>query len=184
MHFSLEIGRGEGLLTSGNINVAIAFAALLVALVSIKFTRDALRAQIRHNKLSVRPIPSIDPLDYEDCIEVSLANRGVGPMIVKKIVCSREGIDLENLVGHMADMDVEWDDFFLDLVEVAISAGEQLSLLKLSQRGEDSEEYCRTRDACRSILKHVTIRLEYTDIYDQDFDPVIEVLDLYSRHGN
>src|SRR5215210_5687660 len=67
------------------INAFAAVCALFVSLLSIILTLRALRLQRIHNFKSLTPIASILAADYENELEVTIRNTGVGPLIVKRL---------------------------------------------------------------------------------------------------
>lgn len=75
-------------------STAIALLALIVAL----WTG---RAQRKHNRASVMPLPYISCGDYENRISVNIHNNGVGPMVISRFVAAKGGEERDNLVDWM-----------------------------------------------------------------------------------
>ena len=167
-------------------NVIIAAAALSVAVISIYFTRSALRAQVHHNKLSVRPIPAVIPMDFENRIAVEILNNGTGPLIIKGLWVISDGEESStDLIKYMPrSATVAWSDFNTYLSGTTILPGTRINLIELSDdESFRPNDFTGFRDECRRALAPLSVRLAYTDIYEDEFPDQTCRLDWFGRHG-
>jgi hypothetical protein len=167
-------------------NVVIALCALFAAMVSVYFTRAALRAQLRHNKLSVRPMPLVIPLDFENRIAVEIRNNGIGPLIIKDVaVVPDGGSGRSDLIEYMpGSASITWSDFNLSLGGTAVLPGRQVNLIELAYNSAfDWADFATYRNECRRALAELSIRLAYTDMYGDEFPEETYSLDWFGRHG-
>jgi hypothetical protein len=68
-----------------NHEVIIAGLALIVSVVAFHLQRE-------HNFRSLRPLPSVNRLNFDNRVGVELENRGLGPMIIREVrVASKVG---------------------------------------------------------------------------------------------
>jgi hypothetical protein len=154
----------------------IATSAVVVSIVSIIVAVVSLRIQREHNILSVKPIAKIGFSDYTDYIAIVVTNVGMGPMIVKSIKTSDEK------QGIIKDYPIDWMNRMLpgsaftrfrkNLENTSILPSNSEFLLEYAYNPNDKGfvENCKT---IRSILKDLTIRIEYWDIYGK-IQPVYE----------
>lgn len=164
--------------------VLVAICAVVVSVVSLWAslyfgwcTRD-------HNKRSVKPLPYVIAGDYENCISVLLCNNGTGPLVLRKVTARH---NKEGSSGHLIDMVPESppDVYFKNFIKVrpgrAILQGGRLDLLVFELDVDDSAAV-GYRDALRDALGHISIDVEYTDIYESHFDTHTQNLTWFHRH--
>lgn len=137
-----------------------------------------------HNRRSVKPIPYLSPNDYEDEIAVRLWNYGSGPMVLKNVHFRHAKKDLS---GHLIDIIPDQPDNlpFEDYTNIkpgrAILPGGCINLIQLSI-DEDDPHALTYRDELRDFLGNVSVRVNYTDIYDSWFKAYTRYLDWFQRH--
>jgi hypothetical protein len=83
------------------INAFAALCALLVSFLSILLTFIALWLQRRHNFKSVAPIASILVGDFENKLQVTLKNTGIGPLVIEKFRVSGQQGDMDDIISWM-----------------------------------------------------------------------------------
>jgi len=169
-----------------NFEIIIAFCALLISVVSIYLTLQALKVQKQHNLKSVKPIGRLTAGDYEDDIYISIVNEGVGPLIIKELKVSDgriTALSLIDIVPEHINSQVIWTDFAANFVERAIKSGDRLYLLRKTfdetekQKGDNE----KTRTTLRRFFQHLTLELTYIDIYDVQYK-VERRFDWFGRH--
>lgn len=170
------------LLTPDVANAIAAFAAVFVSFLSVVLALRALAVQRNHNRLSVRPLAFISRADYEDRLSVKIHNNGVGPLIITSLQVSDGKTNEESVIEWMASLtnDVTWDTFTKDLKGRSLAPRDEIVLLQFS--GDIADPHFREiRDRCREVLRHLTIKLEYQDIYEQRMKPSERSLSWFGR---
>jgi hypothetical protein len=159
----------------------IATLAFFVSVVSILIGVFSLWIQRKHNRLSVRPIGIIARSDYENRLAIRVKNAGIGPMIVKSIENSNNKGTKKKYPLDWMPSDIMWAGFRRDLKNQTIMAGDSTVLLeyKIDPQDEDS---ARQRDEIRSVLKNLTIRIVYTDVYGKEQPELVRSLDWFGRN--
>jgi hypothetical protein len=164
-------------------NVVIAAVAVIVAVISIRFTNAGIKFQREHNVLTVRPIPFIALADFENHIRVRIRNDGTGPMIVKKVSAREIGkaAKFDEIVSYMPDLpaNMSWANFSSGEVG-SIPVGGEVILLELLINVAKPEQIA-IRDACRSALSELEVGVEYSDIYGTEFPEKVRALDWFAR---
>lgn len=158
----------------------IATLAFLVSVVSIVIGIVSLWIQRKHNRLSVRPIGIITLSDYENRLAIAVKNAGIGPMIMKSIETSNnQGTKKEYPIDWMPP-DIMWTTFRRSLKNHAIIAGDSSVLLEYKLDPQDKESALQ-RDEIRSVLKNLTIRIIYTDVYGKKQPELARSLNWFGR---
>jgi hypothetical protein len=161
-----------------------AVVALFLSLVSVVVSLSALKSQRTHNQLSVRPLAYVMLGDYENQLFVKLRNNGTGPMIVKSVEVLGAESPHRPLIEAMPDLpdNVSWTNFVEQFEGRSVPAGGELVLLDLSSESSGSQPQFRMfRDKVRAALGNLSIRAEYTDIYDRVLPPVSRDLKFFHR---
>jgi hypothetical protein len=155
--------------------VATFVAALAFALAVLDHwtTRD-------HQRRSVRPLPFISPWDYEDHLKVTLHNNGTGPLMVRRLTALKAVPPIDATPAKIEQCKSLFeavtgppdDDYFSDYCTIsdpgAVLPGDRLILLDY-ELDPASPTHANYRDLLRSELGAITLLVEYTDIYDQEF---------------
>jgi len=161
----------------------IAICALAISLVATGSAIWSAFVQRRHMRLSVRPIASFPVADFEDRVGVFLANKGLGPMRIRKFVAEgSDGTTQSDLVSHMPPLrhGVKWRNFHENMDGATVESGKRLELILLEgDPGDDLFRACR--DQVRRTLKGLTIRVEYEDLYGTAMQPVERQLSWFGR---
>jgi len=151
-------------------NVVIALCALVVAIVAIFLTWKTLRNQIRHNKLSVRPIPFI-ALSKRDGMAVALENHGFGPFRIDLFEIVRSGAVLQNIVEILPEnpppgVEVE---FTTGMFQRTFPANEKINIFRVTINTPSSLALSYLNQVKLNIGDTI-IKVGYSDIYDDKFD--------------
>jgi len=161
----------------------IAILALIVSIVSIGIGVITLRTQQEYNRLSVRPIGIITFSDYENNLAIKIKNAGMGPMILTSVeTVDNSGINKNYPIDWMPSKYI-WTNFRRNLQNHAIIAGDSIILLEYSLDPQN-KDLAKQRDEIRSILKNLTIRIKYMDIYNKQQPDLIRSLDWFGRNIN
>lgn len=162
-----------------------AIAALFISTVSILLTVINLWMQRTHNRKSVHPIGHISVGDYENEIFVRLRNDGVGPLIVDTVSVSSNEIaySKDSLIEFMPMLpgNYPWATFVRDLKGRAISAGDQITLLKLNG-DPGAKDFESSKTIVRKILSNLIVQIQSRDIYGKNLPVITRPLTWFARH--
>jgi hypothetical protein len=151
-------------------SVTIAGLALVIAFASIIIGRSTLKNQIRHDKLSVKPVPFV-ALSKERGISAEIQNHGFGPFRINEFRIVRDGAELGNIVEILPEhppQDVEVI-FTTGMFERTIAANQSVTLFSVTiGRSHEALSYL---NQCKMNLQNAELIIGYTDIYDDRFDP-------------
>jgi|HubBroStandDraft_1064217.scaffolds.fasta_scaffold02314_8 hypothetical protein len=172
-------------------SASVALLALFVSVVSVAISLWTLRVQRRHNILSVRPLPEITHVDYEDSLCVKIRNNGSGPMIIKSLDVSNGTESRSSLIEWMPTLPNSrpWSHFSHTLENRSLLAGGQINLLELTKydAGIDAayldQSFAQGRDATRAALSALTVSVNFTDVYNSALPVYSKKLDWFGRHN-
>jgi len=179
----------------------LAAIALVVSGVSILIGFYGLRIQRAHNQLSVRPIANVGIFDGDDLLQLTICNNGSGPMLIKSIeTINKHGIIRNYPKDWMPRVTKLKELFWTGLEDTAIIVGvpapilqyqlvplvielgpSQIDQNKLNELKKLRSEQEQERDSIRLILKDLTIRIKYTDIYNNERPEFTKSLDFFGR---
>jgi hypothetical protein len=150
------------------INALAALTALLVSFLSILLTFIALWLQRQHNFKSVTPIASILVGDFENKLQITLKNTGIGPLIIEKFKVSREAEEKDDIISWMPESStgIHWATFTANIDGRSIPPNESVIALQLVGNPND-KKFASFRDDVRRALSKLTVSLVYKDIYDR-----------------
>lgn len=160
-----------------------AICALVVSVAATSLAVWTALTQRKHMRLSVRPIAAIPVADFENRVGVFLANHGLGPMrVTRVIVWHDESSSQESLIAHMPTLEngVFWRGFHERIDGAVVRQGRRLTLLLLEGDPEDIP-FRTSRDAIRETLSSLTVRVEYEDLYGNAMH-VQRTLSWFGRH--
>ena len=170
------------------IQLIISISTALTSLAAIFISVITYRSQVRHNKNSVRPILDVIFGDYENDLYVRVDNHGVGPAIIKSVVCRsgrREEPCLVSLIPERVTLTTPTisrtvklfalTDFVEDMTGRTIPPQGRVVLLRLPQ----PHEYRRA--ALRCVLRDIRIQIQYTDIYGKEIFTTERDLSFFGR---
>lgn len=150
----------------------IALGAMLASIAAVFVSVSSDATQREHMRFSVRPIPSVLFTQTSDDLFVELKNVGTGPLILKEIKYTyRDGMNASTILdsekfskGTAGEVVL----FELDAVGAIASGGGQ-RILSYDPSTKDFAEQIRNQ-ALRTVLDGTTIKVEYTDVYDTNFE--------------
>lgn len=159
--------------------VIVAIFALILSAFSIDQSKKAFEQQQKHDKLTIRPIGDLVLSDFGNMICIKIKNNGTGPMIIKSIVTKKD-LDSKEYPIEWMPPDITWENFQGDINNHAIKEGDYIELLKYT-----SPKTSHITDPniyiIRSILKDLTISIEYEDIYNTKQPKISRKLDWFGR---
>lgn len=163
-------------------SAAAAFLALLVSAISMWISVRTSSQQQTHNALTVRPLAEVTVANYEDSLRVKLLNNGTGPLILKAITVSDGSSALPSIIDWMPGLPMErpWNNYSKNFLNRSLAAGAELVLLELTER-EGEQDFAACRDSVRMVLAHLTVNVEYTDIYGETMRPVRKELNWFAQ---
>ncbi len=164
-----------------NFQLVTAFSAVFISLVSLMVAVLTLRAQKKHNKLSVKPVAHISKGDYEDKIFVRLKNYGNGPMFIDSFIVQNERGEFKKLIESFGDVATEimWDTFSDTLDGRVLAPDKEFTLIECSFDDEATDD---VKAEIRSYLASTTLVLDYKCTYGVKQAKLLEKLDWFSRH--
>lgn len=141
-----------------------AIASIFIAVLSLRFTRKSQEKQEKHNKLSVKPIPHVEPYNFVDYIAVEIQNNGIGPLIIQKIVFTKGKESHSSLIDFFNSENIVWSTYSNNLNSRSILPGSSVMVLEI--KGDDNNvQFEHYKHKIRSTLKDMTIRIAYENIY-------------------
>lgn len=153
--------------------------AIIISVLALLATFYQLYLQRVHNEKSLCPLGQIDLRDRNKQLSVCIANNGMGPMILDKVIFFKDGhsyADLENCL----DLEVrcyrripisEW-------VKKVVLPNASLEVFAAEL---ESHETDFDMENVRKQLSLLTLQVEYRDIYENKFT-LERSLDWFSRH--
>jgi hypothetical protein len=162
------------------VNALVAIGAVLLSSLSIILTVTALWFQRRHYFKSLTPIAYISARDYENVLEVTLVNDGIGPLLVEKFVASFEGAEKENIIEWMP-AGIVWSTFTKFISGRCIPAGKSVILVRFEGNPDDAE-FQRSRNSVRRTLSRLQVAVKYHDIYGRKMPDAQRALDWFARN--
>ena len=168
------------------LQITIAACALITSIVSIVLTIRTLKTQKAHNMKSVKPLGHITVVDHEDEIYVSIINKGIGPLIIESCKAKVRETFYDNLIdGIPAEIKkaFTWGEGISNLKGRALMQGERLYLLSLpfDEINKEISDLESLKKTLRDFLQHVTVILEYIDVYDVKYTQE-RLLDWFGRY--
>jgi hypothetical protein len=157
------------------------------ALFAAWFAWHAVMGQIKSDKELardiVRPLASIMVGDYKNHVFVEVVNNGMGPMIIKSITINNSPQPLDIALLEVLPKGIYWRHFTSDCTDRSVRAGGKVLLLDLhssTYRGVNAS-FVADRDLVRHALGNITVRVKYTDMYNEN-QPIAErTLDWFHR---
>jgi hypothetical protein len=103
-------------------------------------------------------------------------------MIIKSITVNNSA---QPLIDAMPDLgDVNWTNFVEDCVNRSVAAGGEVFLVDLTSDSNpdvSARQFAEARDLVRDALGNITVRVEYTDIYNKNQPAGERKLDWFHR---
>jgi hypothetical protein len=162
--------------------LATIFSALTAA-GALAVSGIALRSQRRHDVMSVRPIPEVTVADYEDSLRIKLRNNGVGPMVIRAVMVTRDGAIKGSVIEWMPSLPGgrPWNHFATDLLGRTLRPDGAIPLLELTQ-GDGEAGFAACRDLVRRALRGLVVEVEFSDVYETTFPRYSKSLEWFGRN--
>jgi hypothetical protein len=133
-------------------------------------------------ELSVRPFCQTYSSDYVDEVKVVVRNYGLGLAKIKTIaIAASPGKCVQDLVNLMPSCPegIRWRGFTINGFSY-IPAGGEVDLIWLEGKEKDPI-FSKFRDQVRGKLSKISVTIIYTDIFDNEMEPLSEILGVFSR---
>lgn len=161
--------------------ITLTFASLsfILTIVTIIQTR-------KHNRNSLKPIINVNPFDYSNCILIELVNEGVGSALIKKITVEKnEHEKKENVYSWMPKLPegIFYQNYLTRNKDIPMQAGKVIKVIEI-KNDEFKDSQKQFREEMRGVLRQLTFKIEYTDVYNSKFKIYTKKFDLYARTDN
>jgi hypothetical protein len=142
---------------------------------------NAVRDQIDS---TIRPLANIMVGDYEKHVFVKVVNNGAGSMIIKSITINNSPQPLNIALSEALPKDIRWRHFTSGYAVRSVPAGREFVLVDLhssTYTGVNAGKFAGDRDLVRRELGNITVRVEYTDMYNKNQPASERTLDLFHQ---
>lgn len=168
------------LLLDENQNYALAFSALtsavgnilalFVSVVAVGIAFRTAKKQIKHNKLTVKPLPEITVDDHEYSLCIKLVNHGFGPLLINSftstnVALNKSGKSLAECVNLSGG---DWTRSCGVVDGRVIPTAKEIVLVELIMEPGDSA-FSTIQERARHDLSFIEIVLCYSDVYGSEF---------------
>lgn len=153
---------------------SVSFAALFISLCAFAVTIYQSYLTRKHNRLSVKPILTLDRfLDLDErSFSVTLENFGVGPAVIDTFTMKYRGQVIHSFEPQIvqlafADNVLAIGNFKHYVYQSGEAVGAAQTKLILQINFLDTPSF--TEAKCKDILKNLTLSIEYSSIYSDRF---------------
>lgn len=167
-------------------SAVLAAVACVISFISLYVAHRTGKHQEKHDRMSVRPLAYIAVGDYENRVYVKLQNNGVGPLIVMSVTIEGAAEPGQPLIHAMPELPPKaaWTNFVEEISGRSVPPGGELFLVDLEVGSSASHAYFTlARDKVRLALGRLTVKVEHTDVYDQQLPVAVRRLDWFHRHN-
>jgi len=155
----------------------VSISATAIAFYSMWFQRQ-------HNYKSLKPYIYIAPFDYENRIVINMANEGVGPAIVKEIRVKNSQGQVRSSVFKWLPRklpgDMNYKEYWTNPGGFVLKSGAEKCMLEIPIDTSIPSQV-KTREEIRSILKELTITVDFEDVYSNKQSTYERKLNLFAR---
>lgn len=139
------------------------------------------KSQLKIEQQKQRPILHIDYFDGETLLYISMINKGIGPLLIKKYqVIDKVGNDYKGLFFIIPEIKELYMNYTGNLNNVVLSPGEEKFLLRFVPEGNDTDSLT----AIRNSLKNYKIQVNYNDVYNEEMPQYTRELTWFGRHNH
>ena len=165
----------------------IAVLALLASSISTIISFYTFRLQRTHNIKSVKPIIQIGQWDYENVLYVTLVNLGAGLALIKSISVLNKTDEIENsiydwLPKKLPD-NINYKEYWTGYKDFVIQPSQIIKLVEIPFDTSKPEQV-NCREEIRAILRQLTVKVIYEDIYENEMPKKEMELFHFSRTDN
>ena len=150
------------------ISRTIMLTTILVAITSIAFSSITMAFERSHNVKSVRPFFNLHQEITDHTITLSIANAGLGPMIINQILLVNNS-DLNQSgkpISEVLPANLNYDAVFNLADEYVLASKDQL---KLFQYSENDQKTLANIANLKAKLGEYSISVEYQDVYEHRY---------------
>jgi len=170
------------------LSIFIAFLTLFISaylsFLSIRYAAQTLKLQREHNFKTVTPILQIITTDHEEKLVVELTNVGTGPLIIKKLIVTKDNQTKHSIIAWMPKHPnpevIYWTTFQGGFNGLCISQGQSVNGILLEGDWKDAD-FVWFRNEVRKALSELTITVDYEDIYNRPMQSQTRDLKWFGR---
>ena len=166
-------------------DIVTGIASALIALAALGFSIYSFKSQQaraeQHAVANVRPLLSMQSLNYVDHKAIKLMNYGLGPAIVKRAVFSKGGKSTDRIVD-LFQLDIaRWERFQNLPTDRAVPAQAEIVLVEqtlahLVNQGYSENHACTLLSQWRAQKSGIEVYVEYQDIFGNNMEPLEDKL--------
>jgi hypothetical protein len=172
---------------SNNWQGIVAFLALLISTSSAIISFYTFRLQRTHNIKSVKPILHIGQWDYENNLSVTLVNLGLGLALIETISVSNKTDIIKNCIYNWLPQklpgNMNYKEYWTGYKNFVVQPGQIIKLVEIPIDANQQEQI-EYREKIRAILRQLTVRIKYHDIYENEMPKKEMELFHFSRTDN
>lgn len=171
-----EIWSHFGNYLNGSLTPIVAITGIIVSFAIILYSQRNIEKQ----EMLQRPLAFIRPIDLENNLEIVLQNKGIGPLIVVnyRIINTNTGDESKSIYDCLVGLSGTFDFYTGNMDGLVITANDEKQLFQLTDKQDD---FLERRTKVRELFKDLSIRIEYTDIYNKPMPTYIRNLEWYGR---
>ncbi|HEX7555607.1 MAG TPA: hypothetical protein VF338_03205 [Leptolinea sp.] len=158
-----------------DISRTIMLATIIVAISSIVFSSITMAFERSHNVKSFRPFVNLYQTLTNNMLSLSIANPGLGPMLINKITLVIKGDDGKEEGKSLAEVlpsNLVYEAMFNYPGVYVLASKHQL---KLFQYTENNPSNSSNIPAIKEELKHYSVSIEYQDVYEHRYQKTEEI---------
>lgn len=165
----------------------VAIFTLFVALVTLVVASITLYNQYKHNRISVKPIGVIQLTHSTLCLEILLKNNGAGPLIIKKVeIYNEKNCVTDEIIQNPFFTEENWMITQIRDKSYTIFPGMHYTVLSVSFGSTVlTKPQEKRKQAIIDALTECCIHFKYSDIYDNEQDPIkfkLEIIGTMTTH--
>jgi hypothetical protein len=158
-----------------DISRAMMMITIIVAITSIVFSSITMAFERSYDRKSLRPYLNLIPGISTNSISLEIANAGLGPMLIQKLVLldrqTRAELELSALPG-LFPPDTKIDGQFRGFNGYILASSKQLILFQVI-------ENCPPRNSnissIKESLERYSLLIEYQDVYERKYKKEVEI---------
>ena len=158
-----------------DISRTIMLVTIIVAISSIAFSSITMAFERSHNVKSLRPFVNLNQTLTNHVISLSIANAGLGPMLIHKIVLVEKSSQTkreEKQFSEVLSSDLDYDAV-IKLSGVYVLASKDQ--LKIFQYSENTSQPSGNILAIKEKLAQYTLCIDYQDVYEYKYQKTEEI---------
>ncbi|EHQ29828.1 hypothetical protein [Mucilaginibacter paludis] len=154
--------------------------ALALSILALLATFYQAYLQRVHNEKSVKPLPQIDLRDRENTLFIRIQNNGVGPLIVDKLIFTKEQQDYPRIQDCITIDPTEYNQ--IEITETNKKIVIPGAFLEVFSKIFDKEDSGTMVALFRHELSVLTLKVEGRDIYNNKIS-IEKSLHWFGRHN-